>query len=376
MARVEAFRALRYDEASAGPLQSLVSPPYDVIGPGERERLLAQSPYNVVHLTLPDSEDEAARKYREWQRDGILVTEAEAALWGLEQEYVGPDGVHRKRRGFAAAVEVEPYSARVILPHERTHRGPREGRLRLLRAVRAQLEPIFLLYEGSAATGEVLAEAHSGKPAVEVEGAGSTTRAWRVSDPDVLASVKDAFAARTLLIADGHHRYETALAFHAEDGSARSAFILAVLVDTRDPGLMIFPTHRVVPRVPELDGGFRSTPVSEGPEDAVRALERLPRNHPAFVLYRAGQSALVEAPAEGGLDAAALDRLGLEEVTYTPRAEEAIALVDSGAAEGAFLLRPTTIEQVAAVAEAGETMPQKSTYFYPKLVSGLLILPV
>jgi hypothetical protein len=151
---------------------------------------------------------------------------------------------------------------------------------------------------------------------------------------------------------------------------------MAVLVNTHGEGLTIFPTHRVVGRVPELDNGFRVTPVSGGPEQALAALEGVDHEHPAFVLYRGGEAALVEAPGEDILDAAALERLGLDEVTYTPRTEEAVALVDSGRAEGAFLLRPPTIEQVEAVADAGETMPQKSTYFYPKLLSGLLFHPV
>jgi hypothetical protein len=151
---------------------------------------------------------------------------------------------------------------------------------------------------------------------------------------------------------------------------------MAVLVNTHGEGLTIFPTHRVVARAPDLDNGFRVTPVG-GVGEALAVLDRADHDHPAFVIYRAGGgAALVEAPGERTLDTAALDRLELDEVTYTPRAEEAVALVDSGRAEAAFLLRPPTIEQVEAVAEAGETMPQKSTYFYPKLFSGLLFHPV
>src|SRR4051812_27068355 len=148
MADVKPFRALRYDEAKAGPLAQLVAPPYDVISDEERADLLARSRYNVVHLTLPDSEEEAARAYADWQREGALVRDPEPAFWLLSQEYVGPDGVRRTRNGIVASLRAEPYDRRVVLPHERTHSGPKEGRLRLLRAVRAQLEPIFLLYDG------------------------------------------------------------------------------------------------------------------------------------------------------------------------------------------------------------------------------------
>src|SRR5262249_27812319 len=137
------------DTAQAGPLEDLVAPPYDVIGPAEREAYLARSPYNVVHLTLPDSEEEAGRELRSWRENGVLTTE-ESAGWGLSQDYVGPDGVARTRTGVVVSLKVEPYEAGAVMPHERTHRGPKEGRLRLLRATQTQLEPIFLLYEGQA----------------------------------------------------------------------------------------------------------------------------------------------------------------------------------------------------------------------------------
>src|SRR5919198_388139 len=136
MADVRPFRALRYDTAKAGRLESLVAPPYDVISPEERSEYLARSPYNVVHLTLPDSEHEAGRAFEDWQREGVLVRDDSPAYWLLSQEYVGPDGVRRTRNGVVASLKAEPYDRGVVLPHERTHRGPKEGRLRLLRAVR------------------------------------------------------------------------------------------------------------------------------------------------------------------------------------------------------------------------------------------------
>jgi uncharacterized protein (DUF1015 family) len=149
VAVVRSFRALRYDPAVAGRLESLVAPPYDVIGAEQREELLGRSPYNVVHLTLPESDDEAAASLEEWRKRGVVVREAEAACWWLAQEYVGPDGVARRREGFVAALRLEPYENRVVLPHERTHAGPKEGRLRLLRATRTQLEPLFFLWDGT-----------------------------------------------------------------------------------------------------------------------------------------------------------------------------------------------------------------------------------
>jgi uncharacterized protein (DUF1015 family) len=351
VAVVKPFRALRYDESMAGPLESLVAPPFDVISAEQRQEYLARSPHNVVHLTLPDSEDEAGRLYRSWQAGGILAPEGEG-FWALTQDYVGPDGVARTRTGLVASLQVEPYEHGVVLPHERTHRGPKEGRLRLLRAVRAQLEPIFLLYDGPSI------EIPRGEPDLEVEGA----RLWPISEvPD--------FSETQLLIADGHHRYETALAFHEEEGTPESGFMMVVLVSSRDPGLMIFPTHRVVEHLPNGRADAAVDPV-----EALGSLERQPRDRPAVVLYRPGGASV--QLGEDGLDAAFVEQFRPEGVTYTPRAEEAIAAVDSGTAEAAFLMRAPTVEQVAAVAAAGKTMPQKSTYFYPKLLSGLLFHPV
>jgi uncharacterized protein (DUF1015 family) len=264
---------------------------------------------------------------------------------------VGPDGVRRTRNGIVASLRAEPYDRGVVLPHERTHRGPKEGRLRLLRAVGAQLEPIFLLYDGPAL------ELPDRPPDLEVEGA----RLWRVADaPD--------FADTQLLIADGHHRYETALAFAEEGGSPQ---LMVVLVPTRQEGLTIFPTHRVVER---LDGVNGSEPAA-GVGDALAELEQLPRDRPAVALYRGGETRVLKGD-EPELDAAFVEGFHPEGVTYTPQVEEAVAAVDSGRAQAAFLLRAPTIEQVRAVAERGETMPQKSTYFFPKLTSGLLFHPL
>jgi uncharacterized protein (DUF1015 family) len=378
VARVKPFRAVRYDERKAGPLGSLLALPYDVIGPDERERYLESSPYNVVRLILPDSCEEAARLFAEWRREGVLTEEDQEAVWWLRQDYEGPDGIRRTRQGVVVSLGLEPYSSGIVRPHERTYAGPKETQLELLRATRASLSPIMLLYDDPSAGARTALEGLAqGEPLLAAQDGPSTNRLWRITDPDAIAAARAALADQRLVIADGHHRYETALAFHEEQGTDGSGWTMAVLVNTHGEGLTIFPTHRVVGRAPELDNGFRVTPVSGGAHAALAALEGVDHEHPAFVVYRGGgDAALVEAPGERALDTAALDRLELEEVTYTPRTEEALALVDSGRAEAAFLLRPPTIEQVEAVAEAGETMPQKSTYFYPKLFSGLLFHPV
>jgi uncharacterized protein (DUF1015 family) len=346
VAEVKPFRALRYDERRAGPLDALVAPPYDVISAEDRERFLTRSPYNVVNLTLPDDETRAADLLGEWQDEGVLVRDDEPALWWLSQEYVGPDKVPRRRDGLVCALRGEPYETGAIRPHERTHAGPKEGRLRLLRALRTHVEPILLLYPGSL-------PGPSGEPTMDVDLDGVRSRMWRLEgDSPELGDAE-------LLIADGHHRYETALAFHEEDRTEASAWLLAVLVPTEQKGLTIFPTHRIATRTRPLP------PLEPHPDGDDRAL--------AEVYTRQGTGYLYGERDE--LDTELVARFA-PEVRYTPSADEARAAVDSGEAEAAFLLRPPTVEQVAAVAEAGKTMPQKSTFFYPKLTSGLLFLPL
>jgi uncharacterized protein (DUF1015 family) len=342
MAQVRPFRALRYSPA-AGPLERLVAPPYDVISAGEREHYLALDPHNVVHLTLPESEEQAAHELAEWQAEGVLEREAEAAIWALSQTYTGPDGVARTRNGLVVTLRLEPYEHRVVLPHERTHAGPKEGRLRLLRSTRTQLEPIFLLHDGEPVE----------LPAREPDLAVGGDRLWRVADDP-----GGRFAETQLLIADGHHRYETALAFHEEEGTEASAWMMVVLVSTREAGLTIFPTHRLAQSV----DGVRGTPIGE-PGDEL----------PGVVLYRRGGYELLEGD---GLDVEVVDALAPHGVSYTPQRDDAVAAVDRGEAEAAFLLRPTRIEDVFTRARDGQVLPQKTTYFYPKLTSGLLFQPL
>ena len=348
MARIAPFRALRYDVPDLAPV---VAPPYDVVSEQQRADYLARSPYNVVHLTLPDSEEAAANDLRAWQDAGVLAREPEPSYWWLAQDYVGPDGVARTREGIVAALRLEPYDARVILPHERTHAGPKEGRLRLLRATRTQLEPLFLLWEGTIELDGL------GEPELAVEEGGVAARLWRL-DPAFGEALGEELREAQLLIADGHHRYETALAFHDEDGGEASAWVLAVIVPTDQEGVTIFPTHRVARSV----NGVAGTPI-DPPGDEL----------PGLVVYRGGRYELV---AGEGLDPEVVERLGPQGVTYTPSVREAVDAVDRGEAEAAFLLRPTRIEDVWAVAGRGEVMPQKSTFFYPKLTSGLLMLPL
>jgi uncharacterized protein (DUF1015 family) len=356
MAEVKPFRAVRYGER-AGPLEALVAPPYDVISPEERDELLARDPHNVVHLTLPNDEAEAGRLWADWRGEGILAEDVEPGFWWLSQDYVGPDGVARTREGLVGALRIEPYENRVVLPHERTHRGPKEGRLRLLRETRAQLEPLFFLYEGKPP-----AQRPHRMPDLEADGA----RLWKLP----AEGIADSFAERQLLIADGHHRYETALAYHDEAGTPESAYVLAVLVSLEDSGLMIFPTHRVFEHV-EGDGGSPYKDINLALVD----LEGQPQDEAHGVLYRRQGIELLHG-RPGQLDVELAEDLKAEGVSYTASATDAIESVTSGDAEGALLVRPTRVEDVYAWAQEGRVMPQKTTYFYPKLVSGLLFLPL
>jgi uncharacterized protein (DUF1015 family) len=338
---VKPFRALRYDTRVAGPLADLVAPPYDVISDEQRRDYLARSPYNVVHVTLPDSDEQAAGDFVAWRDSGVLAVTDEL-YWWIAQDYVGPDGVARTREGVAASVPVTPYEERQILPHERTHAGPKEGRLRLLRATQTQLEPIFLLYDA-----EPVFERPEGEPVVDVEEGGVRTRMWPIAAGEVTIDTP-------LLIADGHHRYETAVAYREENPAATHTF--AILVSSRAPGLEIFPTHRIVQAVGDVPGEE-----VEAPGDGV-------------TLYRDGRYVRVRTDDDFG--PRVVESFAPEGVSYTAYADEAIAAVDRGDAAAAFLLQPVTPEQVAAFADAGEVMPQKSTFFFPKLTSGLLFHPV
>jgi uncharacterized protein (DUF1015 family) len=342
MPTVKPFRALRYDTAVAGPLDRLVAPPYDVISDEARTDYLARSPYNIVHLTLPDSPEQAGRDLGAWRERGVLV-EDEPRYWWVAQDYVGPDGIARTREGLGAAIPVTPYANGEVLPHERTHAGPKEGRLQVLRATEAQLEPIFVLYDD-----ESPVVAPTGEPELDVEESGVRTRLWPVALQDEL--VFDS----PFLIADGHHRYETAVAYREENPAATHMF--AVLVSMRAPGLEIFPTHRLVQGVGDVPG------------------TEIERPNGGVTLYRDGRYLRVQTDDDFG--PRIVDELRPEGVSYTADASAAVAAVDRGEAAAAFLLEPVTVEQVARFAHAGETMPQKSTFFYPKLTSGLLLYPL
>jgi uncharacterized protein (DUF1015 family) len=355
MADVQPFRAVRYAGA-AGALADLVAPPYDAVGVEERTALYTRSPFNVVHVTLPDSAERAGELYREWLSSGILELDDSPASWVVAETFVGPDEVRRERRGIIASVEAEPYEAGGVLPHERTHPRIRDERLSLLRETAVQPEPILVLAEGGL---DVQPPARAAD--LEVDG----TRLWR----------RDAgapLAPGALLVADGHHRYEAAATLGQEQGSP--ARIMALLVATTDPGLQVFPTHRIFSGRPDLrepGAGERCA----GLEEAVDRLAAESPNRAAAVAYRSSGIELLHG-AEGELDVELVDRCGLDGISYTQRATEAAEAVDRGEADAAFLVRAPRVADVFAVARRGERMPPKSTYFFPKPLSGILFHPL
>jgi uncharacterized protein (DUF1015 family) len=419
MADVQPLRALHYDLGRAGPLGDVASPPYDVIDPRQRAALAARSPYNVVHVDLPEAPDggdpyaHAAALLERWQAEGAVVRDEEPAMWALVQDFVAPDGEARTRRGLFARVRVEEYGAGRIRPHERTHHGPREDRLRLTRATKANLSPIFSLYGDPSGTAwGAIAPGTEGEPFGEMtDEEGTRHRLWRVADPAAIATVQSALADTELLIADGHHRYETARVYAEEvGGEGEHRYVLMCLVALEDPGLQVFPTHRLVRdttpqtqealgtalrenfEVAEIDPSELRPPDGDGPltmgyidsffkrafrltlkDQAIadRALEGMPEP------YRTLDTAVLEALVlTGPLGLTEDDISHLRGLGYSRTDQEALDLVRSGEFDAAFFLRASPVSQVQRVAATGINMPPKSTYFYPKVPTGLLFNPL
>jgi uncharacterized protein (DUF1015 family) len=414
MADVQPLRALHYDLAKVGSLDAVAAPPYDVIDPDQRAQLAGRSPYNVVRVDLPEGDPDpyanAAAVFGRWQEEGAVVRDDEPALWTLTQDYTGPDGRSLTRQGVFARVRVEDYGPGRIRPHERTHPGPKEDRLRLTRATKANLSPIFSLYDDpSGATAAVLAAAEPFGEQTDDDG--TVNRLARVADPSAIEAFQQALRPAELLIADGHHRYETARVYADEvGGDGEHRYVLMCLVALQDTGLTVFPTHRLIRdttresqealattlrelfaveeidqadlRPPDGDGpltmgyidsffkrGFRLTLKDQASAD--RALPDMPE------AYRHLDTAVLEALVlNGPLGLSEDDIAHLHGLGYSRTDEEALELVLSGEYDAAFFLRSTPVDQVRAIAAAGVNMPPKSTFFFPKVPTGLLFNPL
>jgi uncharacterized protein (DUF1015 family) len=419
MAVIRPFQGLRYS-AQAGLLDSLTAPPYDVLSPAQRDEYAVRNPHNVVHLTLPESQPDDRSKFvkyarsaallSEWRRDGALLIEEEPAIYRYEQTFtLHRSGDALRRTSFIALLKTEPYEAGVVLPHEQTFPKHKEDRLRILEATRAHLECIFGLYEDP--NGQILKALKDAPAKGTVETTsddGVNQKLEPITDPGAVAQLAQMMADKKVWIADGHHRYETACTFRAalgeRDGLVAEDFMMMAFSSMSDPGLVLLPTHRIVGKLPygeeelmrRLEQHFNATETH-----ATRLMDLIAdsqaRGVPAFGLALEGSRGYVltaKDPAQlaalvgtaGSADLRSLDVTvlhtaileqmmgvqGLDSLTYTRDASEAWRTVNEGSA-CAFLMNPPTVDDMRRIALGGEKMPQKSTYYFPKILSGLVL---
>lgn len=413
MATVRPFRGLRYTDA-AGSIADVVAPPYDVISASERETLAARSPRNIVHLTLPEQQADDRSKFvkyarcaaalEEWRRDGTLSPEPKPAFYRYTQAF-DVAGERMTRTKLVTTIKVEPYSEGVVLPHEQTFPKHKEDRLRVLEATRSHLECIFGLYEDDDKAIHALVTGASGAIVADFKTPedGIHHKLEVIDDPSTCSAISQAIAPKKVWIADGHHRYETALAFRQQLGERAGLvaedFMMMALCSISDPGLVLLPTHRILKTMPVDAHGLEerlSTVFDVAPCDNDRLMEAIAGKHAFGVALPGGRgltatvrdldalAQTIEGP--GGSDLKRLDVsvlhsvifsriLGLEGVDffgYTRIETEALDAVSQGS-PASFLMNPPSVQDMRNIAAAGDFMPQKSTYYYPKLLSGLVL---
>lgn len=416
MASIRPLRGLRY--SASDNLDSLIAPPYDVLSPAERDAYAAKDPHNVVHLTLPEARPDDRSKFvkyarsaaalAEWRREGALKPEEKPAIYRYRQRFVVP-GTHKEleRTAFIALLKLEPFEAGVVLPHEFTFPKHKEDRLRILEATRAHLETIFGLYEDP---GDDVARALTSAPSevrVRAQDDGITHTLEVVSDAEALQAIQKAMQDKRIWIADGHHRYETALAFRQaiqEAGERAEDYIPIALTSMSDPGLVLLPTHRIVEKADQTADdiaqklGLWFNLEEVPPEKLMSAIEPYAaRGQTAFGLIFAGGRAYAAIPKDAAAlaasgdpaSSAALRKLdvsilhdslfgrmlgikGLDGIKYTRDEAEAIEAAREGAAM-VWLMNPPTVDDMKTIALGGERMPQKSTYYFPKVQSGFVL---
>lgn len=425
MSLVRPFRAVIYRHEHGADISDRTAPPYDVVSPEKRAELVALDPHNVVAVELPDGPLDPAvpgnryengrRIWAEWLEQGVLVEDESPAIYVVEQSWEY-EGRHIRRRGFVAAVRLHPFADGVVLPHERTLPKAIADRLNMTRATAANLSQVFGLFSDPAGeTDAIFDSALATDPMYfATDSEGVLSRCWAIRDAATISTIKKILDPRQIFIADGHHRYTTALAYRDERRAADAAagitptdpaydFVMMTLVNMDDPELLVLPTHRLA----RAAGGF-------DPESFWAAMAKSfdltePVGHPASALSAAGRTSYLVRTSDGTARMATLredvdpavaipgdrsdawkrlDVTVLQEMILKPLfgidpddaptldrlsfAKEAHAALEDTTADAVFLLAPTRMDQLRAVALAGETMPQKSTYFYPKLLSGLL----
>ena len=420
MPEIRPFKGLRYNPETAGDMGGIICPPYDIIPPSMQQELYDSSEYNAVRLELPKEDDPygtAAERLAQWMQEGALMQDDEPALYPYFQTYTDPEGNTYTRKGFFCALRLHEFSEKKVLPHERTLSGPKKDRLNLFKRTRANISSIFGLYADEELQADRAIEefADNHEPVVDAAFQGVRNRLWKMTDPDIVATVQQVLLDRQVYIADGHHRYETGVNYRnlrAEENPSHTGdepynFILIYLANIFDEGLIIFPLHRMVHSLeqfsPEglietLSTNFEVKPLG-GREDLKLYLEgessshvygvvtsggvwgmRL-KNPPATLLGDSVPSPLLQ------LSVVVLHELILQRMLgITPEAMRSQAnlvyeeddrkvfdAVENGGIQVGFIVKPTTVQQVRDISQAGEVMPQKSTYFYPKIMTGLVM---
>ena len=419
MAQIKPFKALRFTD-KAGEISKLCCPPYDIISEDERKAYIAENEHNIIRLELPREGEnpyqQAAKTLKQFEAEGMLKCDDSEKVY-IYGESFNVDGVDYAFKGIIARVKLEEFSKKIVLPHEETLSKAKADRFELMKATMCNFSQIYSLYhDDGASTADMIEKLSAGEPEqCFTDGEGTTHSLWTV-EGDAAVQICEQFAERRLYIADGHHRYETALNFRnwlRENGKAVEGdecdYCMMMLVAMDSPGLVVFPTHRIVRDLPDFDskkllesceGTFDIETVSA---NNVKALlkSRYEAGEKAFALYDGKEYSLMTLKDYSALDAVCPDcsrslkeldvtvlhTLVLEKVlgidkanmaaqinlTYTRVFDEAVQAVDSSAANCSFLMNPTKVEEISMVASAGEKMPQKSTYFYPKLITGLVM---
>lgn len=420
MAEIRPFRGLRFDTEKAGRIEELVCPPYDIISEEQRQGYLRENENNIIRLELPAGEDpynEAGKTLKKWRSEGILKNDEEASVYIYEEEFT-VDGITRSFKGCIVRVKLEEFSKGIVLPHEETLSKAKEDRFNLMKATGCNFSQIYSLFNDAehAVTARLDRLSQEEPVSCLQDGDGVTHRLWRVTDSQEIEALQKEFAEKKLYIADGHHRYETALNYRnycRENGMADEGrdYVMMMLVDMEHPGLLVLPTHRIVRDLESFEPEallakcadyFDITDhVGTDSIEAVLAAE-YEKGSKAFAFYCGGDSyklmilrdkqavkELLPGKSDSycGLDVSVLHTLVLERIfgidaenmakqinlTYVKKFEDALDSVKNGSANCAFILNPTRVEEIRDVAAAGEKMPQKSTYFYPKLITGLVM---
>lgn len=406
------FHGLRYNPEKVGDITDVIAPPYDVIKPDEQIELEKRHPANIIRLILSqpsvddtDTENQytrAARLMKQWVADRILVRDSTPSYYIYDQSFHAPDGKQYTRRALIASVKLEPFENKVILPHEKTHAGPKIDRLNLMRACHANLSPIFSLYQDPNGEIEEIIEEFTKQNQPEVdcpEIFGSTHKIWLLDNVESNKKIQELFSTRPLLIADGHHRYETALTFRDEmtesgDYSNGYGSMMMNLVRMESSGLAVLAIHRLLSNLnsKQIDVAVASLPEKfdvhfiDSLSNLMSKLNELKGKSPAFGLYTNDNTYRLLIPhssSDNQLDVTIVQDTIIRElfkveslaehISYTVYSEDAISYVDGNTDRVAILMNPTPVQQVLDVAMEGLTMPQKSTYFYPKMATGLVL---